>query len=299
MSTQAPQLPIPINEAEAIFEPFWDQHISLLPQWRLNTEAAAGLPPACNPRALQFWCWATLKWDRAPVGRPIVVFERAMRVRIAGYDRLMLRLGMPEHIRLQVDAVVDGQARRLLTDAPGTGGPHEFEAPIAGEILEHLRLTLTSERDQADEAWLQWIGLADAVKRAAMLAQPNPFDASWTPWLLPADAEPVFAPRFGFFFDAADLPAIRRRAASAAYQPLMEQMRARARQAMAFHKTPEDQVGPVIGTGDIWKIQARERDWDTYPFFSEAPLIAFVGLVNEDKELLRFAARIESVAEFG
>lgn len=290
MIAPTPTLPIPINEAEAIVDSFWDQHISALPQYTLN--ANLDLSAACNPRALQFWCWATLKWDRAPVGQPVVTFERAMHARITGYDRLMIRLGIPEHVRLQVDAVIDRRPLRLLTDAPGTGGPHEFEAPIAGDLLEQLRLTLTSDRDQADEAWLQWIGLADAAKRAAMLAQPNPFDAAWAPWLLPPEAEPELAPRFGFFFDAADLPAIRRRAASPAYRPLMEQMRARARQAMAFHKTPEDQVGPVIGTGEIWKIQARERDWDTYPFFSEAPLIAFVGLVDEDKELLRFAARI-------
>lgn len=286
------QRPIPINEAEAIIEPFWDQHLSPLDAYALNAGIGADIPAECHPRALQFWCWVTLKWDRAPVGTPIVRFERDLAVDLAGYDCLLIRLGMPEHVRLHVDAVVDGQAQRLLTDAAGTGGPHEFEMPVAGRVLEHVAITLTSARDQADEAWLQWIGLAHAVRRAAMLTRPNPFDAGWAPWLLPADAEPALAPRFGFFFGADDLPAIRRRAASPAYRPLMDQLRERAQRALAFHKTPEDQVGDTLGTGEIWKIQARERDWDTYPFFSEAPVIAFVGLVDEDKEMLRFAARI-------
>jgi len=35
-------------------------------------------------------------------------------------------------------------------------------------------------------------------------------------------------------------------------------------------------------------FKQESADWDTYPFFAQAPLIAFVGLMDEDPALLRF-----------
>ena len=285
-------VPIAINESEAIIEPFWDQYISNLPQYVVNKDSAGTFPPAANPRALQFWCWCTLKWDRAPVDRPIMTFERTMDVDVRGYDILMVRLALPEHVRLTVDAVIDGAVVRLATDAAGTGLPAEYEMPVAGQRLQWLRLTITSGRDQADEGWLYWIGLANAAKRAAMLSAPNPYNERWQPWLLPPDAAPQFAPRFGFFFGAEDLPAIRKRAASPPYRTLMDLLRRRAREAMTFHKTPEQQIGDYVAFGQVRRIETRLRDWDTYPYHRDAPTIAFVGLIDEDAEMLRFAARI-------
>ncbi len=284
--------PVPINEAEAIVDSFFDEKISARDQYTLNSAAVASLPAGCNPRSAQYWCWDMLKWDHAPIDRPIIVLERATNVNIEGYDTLMVRLAIPEHVALRVSAVIDGVGRLLIAGEPGHAGPHEYEAPISGRRLQGLTLELTSSRDQADEGWLYWIGVANAGRRAAMLARPSPFTARWEPWLLPPDATPTFAPRCGFFFGADDLPAIRRRAASPAYRSLMEQMRQRARTAMSFHKTPEQQVGDHVGLGEIWKIQTRTRDWDTYHFATEAPVIAFVGLIDEDADMLRFAARI-------
>jgi Heparinase II/III-like protein len=290
--TELVTIPVPINQSEAIIEPFWDQYISNLPGYTVNKDLAEPLPAAANPRALQFWCWATLKWDRAPVDRPIITFERTMNVDVSAYDTLIVRIALPAHVHLTIDVAVDGVATRLAADLAGASGPQEYELPIKGKRLQWLKLTLTSGRDQADEAWLYWIGLAHGGRRTTMLSAPNPYDDRWEGWLLPPEAKPDFAPRFGFFFDAADLPAIRKRAASAPYRPLMDLLRQRARRVMAFHKTPEDQIGDYVGFGDVRKIETRPRDWDTHPFHRDAPLLAFVGLIDQDPEMSRFAARI-------
>ena len=115
------QVPIPINEAEAIVEPFWDRRISPLPKYAVipggelsrdaprlagrghlghlsGGEPRRGRPPvdadgtlapdaAANPygaRAFQFWCWATLAWDSAPVDRTVLTLTRALEVDLAG-----------------------------------------------------------------------------------------------------------------------------------------------------------------------------------------------------------------------
>ena len=285
------QQPIPINEAEAIIDPFWDQHLAPLDRYTLNCGRIDALPAACNPRVAQYWCWAMIKWDRAVTDRPVVILSREMNVNLVGYDHLMMRLAAPEHVRVDVAVVVDGLDQIVLT-SQGQGAPHEYEAPIRGVQLQRFTLTLTSSRDQGDEAWLQWIGVVNVDRRAEMLGRPNPYDSQWAGWLLPAETTPTFAPRFGFFFDAEDLPELRRKSVSPAYRPLMERMRARVREVVAFHKSPEDQIGPYLAAGDVWKIQSRTRDWDTFPYYLQAPLIAFVGLIDQDSELLRFAARI-------
>ena len=296
MSSDRVQLPTPINESEAVIDGFWDQHISALRRYTVNKEIAGALPAHCNARAFQFWCWATLKWDRAPVGHPILTIERTMNVDVRRYDTLIIYLALPEHVSLTVDAAIDGKTVRLMDNEPGPGAQREFEAAIAGQRLQWLRLTLVSQRDQADEGWLYWIGLANSARRAYMLDAPRLYDDVWEPWLLSPDAKPEFAPRFGIYFDAADLPAMRRRARSPLYASLMQQIRARAHEALSFHKTPEDQIGEYLPAGRIFEIQARVRDWDNYPFHLQAPVIALLGLIDEDPQLLRFAARIAIAA---
>ena len=69
---------------------------------------------AANPygaRAFQFWCWATLAWDSAPVGRPVLAFSRALEVDLAGYDTLIVRLAAAPHVRLSVRVDIDGRGK--------------------------------------------------------------------------------------------------------------------------------------------------------------------------------------------
>ena len=185
MTSEPPRLPVPINEAEAMIDTFFDEKISALGCYSLNRETAGDIPPQCNPRSEQYWCWDMLKWDHAPAGRPIITIERTMNVDISDYDRLVVRLAAPPHVSLDMRAAIDGRTVALIAASPGHAGPHEYEAPLAGRSLQGLTLALTSARDQADEAWLYWIGCANEARRSAMLARPNPFTARWEPFLLP------------------------------------------------------------------------------------------------------------------
>jgi hypothetical protein len=326
MKSPAPRLPVPLNEAEAIIEPFWDERLSPLASYTLRnargpvSECTAPIeqsapttvgirpqaPPAFGPlppdqvRASQFWCWLTLAWDRPPgkkpAGRraaaPLLSFERQLRVDLAGYDRIIVRASCPKHVLVTVVATVDGVERTVVDAEPGRGNAHEFEGKVHGKTLERICLKIASERDGTDEVWLYWIGCAHAKRRKAMLARTPPFTPDWAGWLLPEGSPVEFTPRFGFYFDAGELEAIRRKALSPLYQPIMDQLRATARDAMSDSRTPEGQIGPFLASGDIWAIQSRERDAKTRSFHIDAPVCAFVGLIDQDPACLRFAARI-------
>src|SRR5512137_1207512 len=98
MSPEPARLPVPINEAEAIIDPFWTESISAINEYSVNKNTAGAIPPHCNPRSVQYWCWDMLKWDHAPVGQPIITLDRALNVDIRGYDRLIVRLASPQHV---------------------------------------------------------------------------------------------------------------------------------------------------------------------------------------------------------
>lgn len=320
--------PIPINEAEAIIDGFWDKDLSPLAHYTLGTAPAAGArdrkraqpsrPAERSPaeimtlgplgpdqvRASQAWCWLTFDWDR-PLGIPaprrgrtsgaarlVLSFARELRVSLAGYDRLVVRLACPPQVRLTVVAVVDGGTRTIIRAAPGLGRLHEFEGPVRGKCLEHIRLELASTCDGAAEAWLDWIGCAQSAKRAAMLARPSPYTPDWAGWLRPEGAAAGDKLRFGFFFADRELKQLRRKARSPLYRPVMDQLRATARAAMTAPRTPEQQIGPLIGAGDNSTTLVRERDLATRSFHTDAPICAFVGLIDQDPAYLRFAARI-------
>ena len=200
--------PVLLNEAEAIIEPFWDEHLSPLAHYaltapgsprpsRARTRAPAHVstvgiapeaPPAFGPlppdqiRASQFWCFVTLAWDRPPAAKParrraatpLLSFTRDLRVTLTGYDRLMVRAACPKHVTLTVVATVDGVERTLIDAEPGRGSAHEFEGVVRGTTLERIRLTIASARDGMDELWLYWIGCAHGARRKAMLARTPP-----------------------------------------------------------------------------------------------------------------------------
>jgi len=320
MTTTAARSPVILNEAEAIIEPFWDGQLSPLSSYTLRTDhgRSQGLaqerpvdkiprvPPLLGPlppdnaRASQLWAWVTLAWDQSVKARsarrdlatPLLSFARELRVDLSGYNRLVVRAACPKHVALTVIATVDGIEQTVVNAQSGWGRAHEFEGLVKGRILERIELKVASERDGADEVWLYWIGSAHAKRRKAMLARTSPFTPDWTGWLLPEGTPIDFAPRFGFYFDSQELAAIRRKALSPLYQPIMDQFRALARDAMSDSRTPENQVGTFLASGDIWAIQSRERDATSRSFFIDAPVCAFVGLIDRDPGCLRFAARI-------
>lgn len=281
------RVPVAINEAEAVLEPFWDARISPLPLYGLE-------PPDGGPgraRLRQDWCWAALSWDAAPAGRPALVMARDLEVDLSGYDTLLVRLAAPPHVRLTVRAETERGEAALLEGEPGRGDPHEFEAPLRGRVLRRLELALETDRDGPEELWLGWIGVAHAGRREAMLSRPNPFGEAWEGNLLPPNSAVEHAPRYGFFFDAGELEAVRARARSPLYAPVMEQLRARAREAMRCPAPPESQIGSHYATYQ-WKYLIREREYGNRPYFIDAPVCAFVGLVDGNAEAGRFAARI-------
>lgn len=301
--------PIAINEAEAVVDAFWDHSLSPLGHYTLgaggetngpiqhaSTEHAALGPVGPDQvRASQAWCWLTLAWNRSGSGAApgsVLFFERELSVDLSDYDRLVVRMSCPPHVSLTVKAVIDGRARTIVAGVAGRGALQEFEGRVPGRRLELVRLELTTGREGPAEVWLDWIGCATARAREAMLNRPPLYGPDWSGYLYPEGSEVGTKVKFGFFFDDRELVQLRRKALSPLYRPIMDRLRATARAAMAAPRTPEMQIGPLIGCGDNSTTLVRVRDLATRSFHTDAPICAFVGLIDRDPACLRFAARI-------
>jgi hypothetical protein len=302
IKTATARRPIPINEAEAVIDAFWDRQLApcsdyvlSAPGTRRRVSAASGDPVGpSGARAAQAWCWLTFSWQRPASGASatVLAFERTTQVDLDGYDRLIVRLSVPPHVRVTLRARIDGRRQTVIAGVAGRGALQEFEGRVRGRRLSHLRLELATDRPGPAEVWLDWIGCARSAARRALLAQPTPFTPDWSRWLEPAGARVGWKPRFGLFFDARELAALRRKARSAPYRPLLDRLRAIARAAMRFRPTPEEQIGPLIGCGDNSTTLVRVRDLATRSYHADAPICALVGLIDRDAACLRFAARI-------
>ena len=80
----------PINDAEAVIEPFWDPRLSELDQWAVEPGTGHGL------RVFQQWCWLGFEWARRPAHGPALRLRRTCDLDCADYDRLVLSVMAPE-----------------------------------------------------------------------------------------------------------------------------------------------------------------------------------------------------------
>ncbi len=277
-----PARPIAIDDAEAIFEPFWDPDLSPLARW------AVAPAPASNARVAQFWCWVTTEWDRAQPGVPVLTMQRNMSVPLAGYDTLILSCGQPLTVRLTVHICVDGQWQTAIAAARGANEGVELSAPLQGRMIEAIHLELTPDTAEPGAGWLCWFGLANSQRLAGLLQRESspPYTADWPGLAAPVDAQTV-APQLGLLFGGEDLAAIRRRATRRGYAEVMAGLRAAARAAK--QQEPEKRIRQFLPTGSGGRYaRPRDRQPDMY---TPAIVCAFVGLIDQDPAMLHMAAR--------
>lgn len=79
----------PINMAEAIFEPFWDNQISELASWRIEPGVEHGLA------VRQSWCFVQFEWARKPAQGPALRMNREMELDCSDYTHLMASIMAP------------------------------------------------------------------------------------------------------------------------------------------------------------------------------------------------------------
>jgi len=272
-------IPVPINEAEAIFAPFFDNG-NLLETFEVRSGAG------CAARAEPAWSSVDVVIDRAPVGAAALTLVCRAPLAIAGYDVFRVFACQPPYVRLRITGTVDGGAVVILDSHVGDGGMQEIDGTLAGARLDAFTLEFSLLESRPATVALRWLGLANRAAQARLEARPSPFTLDWPYCLVPKPAEP--APALGILFGADELETLRVRCLSGPLKPLADTLRRQALESMKLE--PEKMVGTLVPAPDLRWTRVRDN-WKPYLYHKMEPL-ALMGLIDQNPEFSRMAARM-------
>jgi hypothetical protein len=277
--------PTPINSAEVIFEAFFDETLSGLPQWRIHDGGAPGLQVG------QRWAWVQYDWQRPPAdpAAPALRMSRAYDVDCADYDALMLSLMAPPGARVALIAETDAGGRQALS-TPFAHQKRELLLPLGGaRRLRGLTIEIFADPRGTPGStcgWFNWIGLQHGVQLERHLRQLARFDERWEDYLQPDTFEPTFEPAYGLHLTGAELAAAREllaRAGGPRTSPLWEL----AEDAQRL--VPEKMANEYVNFWNDMRFN-RERDVGKH-LLTHGANAAQASVLFRDKRLGRLAAR--------
>ncbi|MBS0632980.1 MAG: heparinase II/III family protein [Verrucomicrobia bacterium] len=269
----------PINSAEAVFEPFFDEHLRELDQWNFETPGAVG------PTRVPGWAFIIFNWARpAPDGLVLRMHRAYPALDCAAYNRLLVTLNVPDGHRITIRAETDvGLLER--TSEPAGATRREEALDLAGaKQIRALTVEVRSPNPGAGSGWLLWFGLQHTDRLAAHLGQWKGYDERWDKYLQPPDFKPTYRPSYGIMIDADELDGVRRDFAAS---PVTAELRTVAERARG--QNPEGMIGENL---NFWSANVFRRERDIGKMLSlHGSFAAQAGLLWQDPELCRLAAR--------
>jgi hypothetical protein len=271
--------PTAINSAEAVFEPFFDPHLSEISQWTVDAPGATGV------RQVTGWAFIVHQWQRpAPDGLVLRMVRHYESLDCADYERIVVCLNLPEDSVITISAETDAGPRRRTGEPFGAVRREEWLPLDGAKRILSLTVEARSPRPTAGSGWLLWFALQHTGRLASHLAQWAGYDERWEKYLQPAEFEPTFTPTYGLLINAEELEAVRREFADS---PATAELRDGAGFARAVR--PESLIGEHM---NYWSTNALRRERDFNKMLSlHGPIAAQAGLLWQDKTLCRLAAR--------
>ncbi|MFA6242251.1 MAG: hypothetical protein WC655_15055 [Candidatus Hydrogenedentales bacterium] len=149
----APEMPIPINVAEAIIEPFWDRELSGLPHWSIDPR------DGCSLRVYQEWNAVYFEWTTSPTDGPVLQMSRDFHVDCGRYEVLMLSATCPKGCIVKLAAHTN-LGERALAFPPSDGEEHEYRLPLDGaQRITQVTIAISGVPGTPATGWLRWVGL--------------------------------------------------------------------------------------------------------------------------------------------
>lgn len=276
-----------INEAEAILEPFWDggtsepvdpdSRFGVLMEYELHCEERYGA------QIRQGWSSVVFSADAAQPGERAAVMRRSCGIALDGFDEFIVFAGIPETLAVNIMADIDGNTVALAENLRGKGCVAEYHLPIAGARLLGLVVEFIPHAKSVD-ADLCWFGLANRERAGMMESRAPVFGPEWQGFFA---GEPELAPQTGLLFGREQLAPLRQKLKSAPYAAYYGQLKQQAGAYMGI--LPERYIGRYIHNPD--RRWCRDRDMDEVKIPAVMECLAFVGLIEGDRAMLRMACR--------
>ena len=269
----------PINSAEAVFAPFFDERLGELPTWTADAPGTRGY------KLTQSWAFVIINWEHpAPDGLVLRLHKTFPALDCALYDRLLVAINLPEDSTISLAAETDAGPRRHTGKPCGATRHEEWLQLDGARRILSLTVEVRHPRPAAGLGWLLWFGLQSTARLPYHLAQWTGYDEQWDKYLQPPDFEPTFNPTYGLMITADELEAVRQ---SLANTDAIRELHIVA--DMARRIRPESLIGENI---NFWNFKGFRRERDMANMITlHGPFAAQAGVFWRDKELCRLAAR--------
>jgi hypothetical protein len=274
----------PINSGEAIFEAFFDEHLSTYALWKVDG-AGSGIATR------QIWAWAQFEWESPPAdpSAPALRARSSYDVDCTGYETLLFSLIAPEGSRVALIADTELGERRSLS-TPFAHRKRELRLPLDGAVrLRGLQVEIFADAAKTPGTacgWFNWIGLENAAELGRHLRQFERFDGGWEGYLKPEGYEPSFEPAYGLHLTGAELVGVRASLEAAGGR---EKSPLHGFAADAANLVPERMIGEFVNFWNDMRI-CRERDVGKH-LLTHGANAAQASVLFRDARLGRLAAR--------
>ena len=276
-------IPIPPDSicAEIVIAPLNDPQIA--EDLELTVEQLSGT----NVNSYQNWCWYVLGWEDAAAGEPAASLTVACERLSPRFDQLISGVSAPTDVTIVVEALIDGHWHEVGQPAKGEDARKELTGRLVPGELNSVRFTFTPDHEGISNILIHWVGLADSVLLGHFERGRISWDEDWTGLLKPTPTIAPTAFSADLLFSANDLPALRAKKALPGWKDHFSILEARAQRAI--QSDPEAQLTDFAPFTD--KRYTRGREHGRWNYYHEGVVVAFVGLINQDADMLRWAGR--------
>lgn len=274
---------IRVSPAEAIVDPFYESQFSCLDRYTFS----GFLRDRCTWS--QSWHFLNLRFDTEAGDGLLGRVSRRCRIDASGFDAFRMRLSLSVTVRVTVDLDVDGVEQRVI-DASGAGEFRELSGAFRGRKIEGITLEFHALAAGRAVGMVEWTMLESAEGLRALEKTRPSYDPAWRGYLRETVEPEEIRPTVGIYFGGEELEALRRKASSPLYAPVMSTLRSTAARYLSL--TPERYIGDVARY--LYPF-TRDRIYyvgDVPELFVGATACALVGLIDRNEGALRMAARI-------
>ena len=271
---------IKINNAETIFEPFWDSGESYPEHFKYSRLTPYEIIADKNSKADVIWSGV-----RVIVGsNETLTLKRKCRLDISQYDIFRMFAAVSNAIKIKICCIIDDKKTEVLTEQ-GRGSAGEYEGTVNGKLITGIEISFTNETENSSQATLSWLGLSNSVLQKQMENEKSSFSKEWE-GCFAQEVNPE--PTIGILFDKSGLEEIREKVKKEPFLSIFNELKKRAESHMCDE--PEDYIGEYVPY--INPVFVRDRDKNRVEYCKFMEDIAFVGLVENDTNMLKMACRM-------
>jgi hypothetical protein len=293
------RLPLDTAYGEFIFAPFHDPehapwlNVHVLPEGALEITRES------------LWDSTVFSWPGG-AGEAKFVLKLFCPFDTPSYDTLVGCLSLPHGAQLEVALIDEANeiTGRWLEAPKGAGVRQEHHLRLADFVpagsgfafrkaqprptsFGGVALRVTAPPGGLPLVSLNWLGLRNEAACELAATLPKAAAPDWSPWILPDEHWGEVRFTRGLLFDADDLAGVRARLADPAWAAHFALLESRARGFM--ERDPEAMFGAFLPNHDARYIRSSQHGRTAYHW--ESLVVAFVGLVRQDRAMIRHALR--------